>query len=269
MTSATLPIQIGHVDVGLDVVEWAPDVGRKHVQDASGFRREATDSPLHVEDENRDVDRGEQIDEIAVDLGGLLIAALELVVDRGQLLVGRLKLFLRGLQLLVHALQLFVARDQLFIGRAELVGGSRRDPRRATAGTPSSPSARAPPSGVVGRPSRPWRLCDLRLGGLGSPSPKARSVLEQHDVELLLRLGKPGEGHHHDVADRLGPAASTSTPSSRAGAMSFFARAIADAQGPEQSAARHLEDVVLRLTGRGLKIRPGLRRKTEGSPASR
>ena len=85
--------------------------------------REAADAALAVEDDDRDVDGAEQVDEVAVDLGDLVVAAVQLVVDGGQLLVGRLELLLGGLELLVHALELFVAGDELLVGRAELVVG--------------------------------------------------------------------------------------------------------------------------------------------------
>ena len=63
-----LPVEIGHVDVRLDVVERPPDVGRDDVEDAPRLGRETADPAFAVEDDDRDVDGGEQVEEVAVDL---------------------------------------------------------------------------------------------------------------------------------------------------------------------------------------------------------
>ena len=64
-----LPIEIGDVDVGLDVVERAADVGGDDVQDAARLGREAADAAFAIEDDDRDVDGGEQVQQVAVDSG--------------------------------------------------------------------------------------------------------------------------------------------------------------------------------------------------------
>src|SRR6185312_9011637 len=101
-----LPIEVGHRDVGPDVVDRPSDVGGQHVQDVPRLGREAADPSLDVEDDDGDVDSDQQVEEVAVRLRDLLIAAVELVVDGGQLFVDRLQLLFGRLELLVEALKL-------------------------------------------------------------------------------------------------------------------------------------------------------------------
>ena len=163
--------------------------------------REAADPAFAVEDEDRDVDGGQQVQEIAVDLADLLIAAVELVVDGGQLLVGRLQLFLRRLQLLVHALELFVPGDQLLVGRAEIVvrPAVLLDERlqvllrRRELVLEPSAAADSSDAGVACSPAvAAARSAPSRLGG--------DRLLEQHDEERLLDVRAAREREDHQVA---------------------------------------------------------------------
>jgi len=48
----------------------------------------APDPAVAADDDDRQVDAGQEIHEVAVELVELLVAHLQLVVDRGELLVG-------------------------------------------------------------------------------------------------------------------------------------------------------------------------------------
>jgi len=106
-----------------------------------------------VEDHDRDVDAGEEVAEVAVELPQLRVAVPQLLVDGRQLLVRRLDLLLGRLQLLVRALQLLVRRQDLLLRRAQLlfaVSGPRMiDCRNSSSG--QLPAAGAPPAGSTRR----------------------------------------------------------------------------------------------------------------------
>ena len=230
-----------------------------------GLGREPADVPLLVQNDDGDVDGVQQVDEIGVDLARLQVAAVQLVVDRGQLFVGRLQLLLRRLQLLVEALQLFVARDQLLVGRAEIVVGPavlldqgvqvfrrRRQLVLEHGHAAARPSADArlgafPPAGLA--------LGLLPGGAVASSNSTTKS--------RSLTSGRPANGSTTRSHVLVNPPCSTSTPSVLTGALSAFAARQGRAQLREQAAPRHLDDVVLRLSRRGLQIGAGLPAKLE------
>ena len=235
------------------------------VQDAPRLGREAADPAFAVEDDDRDVDGGQQVQEVAVDLRDLLIAALELVVDGGQLLVRRLQLFLRRLELLVHALELFVPRDQLLVGRAEIVV---RPPvllderlqillrRHQLVLEPRKPPVLLRRLGRAAsrRPSRPW----ARTLAVGRDR-----LFEQHDEERLLHVRVAREREHHEVARPRQPVLVDLHPVPPDGRHVFLRLGDRRAQRGDQPGTRHLDDVALRVSGRRLQKRSGLAAELE------
>ena len=101
-----------------------PDVRGDQVEDTLRHGGEAADGEVIAEHDDGDIDAGEQVGEVVVDLAELDVAGLQFLVEGGQLLVGGLQFFLGGLQFLVGALQFLVAGLDFLVGRFEfLVGG--------------------------------------------------------------------------------------------------------------------------------------------------
>ena len=89
-----------------------------------GLGREAANREIAADHDHSEIDAGEKVGQIVVDLIDFLIAVAQLVVDGAQLLVGGLQLFLGCFQFFVGALEFFVAGKDLFVGGLQLfIGG--------------------------------------------------------------------------------------------------------------------------------------------------
>ena len=116
-------LQVGNVDLELQVGDGPSDVAGDDVEDLFGARRKAPDAQVAPDDDEGHVDAVEQVGQVVVDKAQLGVAALQLIVDGDELLVGRLQLLLGRLELFVDALQLLHARLDLLVGGAQLLVG--------------------------------------------------------------------------------------------------------------------------------------------------
>ena len=113
--------QVGHAELGGDVLDRAAHVRGDQVEQLDGRGRELPDVEGGVEEQRGDVGAGQQVVEVVG--GGLQLRHLlfKLVVERRQFLVERLQLFLRGLQFLVARLELLVHRHGFFVRSLEFL----------------------------------------------------------------------------------------------------------------------------------------------------
>ena len=85
-----LPVQLGGIDVGLDIADGPAHIARNQIQQP--FRRggEAPDSPVRPQDHDRNVHPDQQVAQIVGELAQFRVSILQLIVERGQFFVGRL-----------------------------------------------------------------------------------------------------------------------------------------------------------------------------------
>ena len=233
-----LRVQVGDVDVRLDVVDGPPDVGGEQVEDAaapSGVKRRMRRS--RVEDDDGDLDAVEQVDEVAVDRGSarwLRLCSSSLTVVSSSLVD--------------CSSSLAVSSSSFMLCSSSL---------------PETSSSLAEPSSSLVRPcssSSDWRYSFVavqlalqlaatlapRHASLGRPSaasPRgARLRVRRRTPRTAPRRAAPasraaGERDDHDVAARASPSPPTSSRRSRTGAFCFRACASAVRSG-ESSPSR-------------------------------
>jgi len=97
-------LEIGDFDGGIYVGEKAADIAGNESEKLLGFGSEAADGEVAADHDDGDVDAGEQIDEVVVDLGNIEVSASKFVVYGSQFFVGGLQLFLGSFHFLVGAL---------------------------------------------------------------------------------------------------------------------------------------------------------------------
>lgn len=241
--------EVGHVHPELQVLEGAPHIPGQDVGHLARGRREAPHAALQVDDDERQLDAGEDVDEVAGELVELRVAVPELVVDGAQLLVRGLQLLLGALQLLVRGLQLLVGRDELLVGRGELVGGRLMVhherlhvvPRRGQLG----PQALE----VLAR-----GLPGARAGGPLGPRRARGRLLEQDEEVPLGRPGGPLERQHLQVhgADLVAGPDPQPLPPDRDGLGRGPLERLVEVR--REPLARHPQHVRLRLAGRRLEV---------------
>ena len=78
------------------------------VEERLGRGRKTPDAQILVQDDQRQINAVHDVGHIVKGHAELLVAVLQLLIQRGQFLVRRLQFFVGGLQLLASALQLFV-----------------------------------------------------------------------------------------------------------------------------------------------------------------
>src|SRR5215470_13846897 len=80
-------LKLRYVNRWVNVDQRAADVGRNEAEEFLGFRREPANGQVAADNDHGDVDAGEKVHQVVVDLRDLQVAAAKLVVHGGQFFV--------------------------------------------------------------------------------------------------------------------------------------------------------------------------------------
>ena len=117
-------VKIGIDQDGGQISEGSSQIRGSQRKDLGGHGGESADTQFRVQENRRDGGAVQKVLHVVVDLGQLVDAGLQFIVDRRGFFVQGLQFFLGGFHLLVGALQFFVAALQFLVGALQfLVGG--------------------------------------------------------------------------------------------------------------------------------------------------